>query len=86
MHGLYRPVLSCYVSVGILEIIKRLLCTIVHVAPLPFEVGDADNDEKINQQNVMSFSVTGIIQELTSLRVVRCPVSKLAVRELSSVH
>jgi len=48
---------------------KTVKCFCVHFAPptCAHEAGDADDDEKINQQNVVSFSVTGIIRELTCL-------------------
>jgi len=44
----------------------------VYFAPLPYvrKVDDADNDEKINQQNMESFSGTGVVRELTRLQVV----------------
>jgi len=53
-------VVNCYVSVGILKIIKRLLLLYIF-APVTcsHEVGD-DDDKKINPQNVVSFSVTGV--------------------------
>jgi len=34
--------------------------------PCAFEVGDADGDEKIHQQKVVSFYVTGVIHNFTS--------------------
>jgi len=55
-------VLSCYVSIGILQIMKRLLYT--YFAPLPCD--DADIDKKINQQNVVTSSTSDVIDELTS--------------------
>jgi len=44
----------------------------VYFAPLPYvrKADNADNDEKINQQNVESFSRTGVVHELTRLQVV----------------
>jgi len=43
----------------------------VYFALLPYvhEVDDADNDGKINQQNFVSFSVIGVIRELSSPRL-----------------
>ena len=63
-------VVSCYVSVAILKIIKRLL-RYVYFAPLPYatEVDDADNDKNVYQQNILSFSVNGVIRKLTTPRV-----------------
>jgi len=37
--------------------------------PCASEVGDADDDEKINQQKVVLFSVIGVMRELCSLRL-----------------
>jgi len=44
-----------------------------YFVPLPcaYKADDADNDEKINQQNVASFSVTSIIRELISPSLVQ---------------
>jgi len=53
----------------VLKIIKHLLY--VRFAPVicAREVGDAGNKETINRQNVLSFSVTGVIRDYTSPRV-----------------
>jgi len=51
-------VVNCCVSVGILNILKRLLCIFVPLT-CSHEVGD-DDDKKINRQNVVSFSVTSV--------------------------
>jgi len=68
-HGQLLPtaVLSCYVSVGILQVAKHFLS---YFAPLPgaHEIDDADDEI---QQNVVCrcFFVSGVIRELTSPRV-----------------
>jgi len=51
--------------------LAHILVRYVHFAPLSCarEVDDAVDDEKINQQNVVSLYGGGIIRELTSPRV-----------------
>ena len=67
-HGQLLPtaVLSCYVSVGILQVAKHFLS---YFAPLPgaHEIDDADDEI---QQNVVSFFVSGVVCELTGPLVV----------------
>jgi len=46
------------------------------------EVGNADKDEKINQQNVVLFSASSVIRELTSLQADKS--TTWLVRKLSS--
>jgi len=60
-------IVNCYVSVGTLNIIKHLLCIFCSSAIYAWSWHCWW--KKINQQNTVSFSVTSIIREFTSLQV-----------------